>query len=92
MKVTAILKDFSECFYEGREESGIPAFLHVSPAEQWAIVKRLSAEKRVSMKINLGQFRDAVELNSMMRSPCNITCKVEPRRGYKLATFDITAA
>ena len=44
--------------------------------------------KRATMKIGMGQFRDAVELNAMRRLPCSISFKLEPRKGYKLATFE----
>jgi hypothetical protein len=50
----------------------------------------MAAEKRITMKIGSGQFRDAVELNSMLRNPCRFEFKLEPRRGYKLITFEIT--
>lgn len=91
MKVTAILKDFSEQFYNGSGGS-IPAFLTMPPADKWATVQRLKNERRVTLKIGTGQFRDQVELNAMMRGCCTIAFKLEPRRGYKLATFDISPA
>lgn len=46
----------------------------------------------VSQKIETGQFRDRVELNQIMRSPHFQSYKLEPRRGYKLATFEIVKA
>ena len=91
MKVTAIMKDFTDQFYNGTESGSIPSFMLMSDADKWATVKRLCAERRVTLKIGTGQFRDQVELNSMLRSPCAISFKIEPRRGYKLATFEIIA-
>jgi hypothetical protein len=49
----------------------------------------MAHEKRVKMRIGNGQFREAVELNQIMRAPKSIEFKIEPRKGYKLATFDI---
>lgn len=43
----------------------------------------------VSQKIGSGQFRDRVELNQIMRAPRFAAYKLEPRKGYKLATFDV---
>ena len=92
MKVTAILKDFSDQFYNGTESGSIPAFLTMTPGDKWEKVRRLAADKRVSLKIGTGQFRDQVELNQILRNPVSIAFKIEPRRGYKLATFDIVPA
>jgi hypothetical protein len=91
MKVTAILKDFSEKFYIGAGES-IPAFMDMDNRTKWEEIKRMGHEKRVSIKIGSGQFRDTVELNQILRQPVNIDFKIEPRRGYKLATFNIEKA
>ena len=91
MKVTAIMKDFSEQFYIGNGGS-IPAFMAMSNGDKWQVVQRLKNERRVTLKIGSGQFRDQVELNAMLRNPCSIAFKIEPRRGYKLATFDINPA
>ena len=55
-------------------------------------MRELAAEKRVSLKIGSGQFRDAVELNQILRGCCSVAFKLEPRRGYMLATFDIAPA
>jgi hypothetical protein len=46
------------------------------------------------MKVgNSDAFRDKVELNHILNSKkpeeINLTYKLEPRRGYKLATFEI---
>lgn len=91
MKVTVILKDFSDAFYEGMGESIIGLF-QLSDSEKFDKLKRMHHEKRVCMKIGSGQFRDAAELNQLLRSPCIYSFKLEPRRGYKLATFEIKKA
>ena len=89
MKITVILKDFTEQFYHGTECGSIVGLLNMDAPEQFETCRRLAGEKRVTMKIGTGQFRDAVELNGMRRKPCRITMKLEPRKGYKLATFEI---
>jgi hypothetical protein len=95
MQATAILKDFSSLFYDGDTERPdvFPGFLHQSPAEQWKKVQSLKADGRVSVRIgHANAFRDQVELNQLVRGPHSIACKVEPRRGYKLATFTFSKA
>jgi hypothetical protein len=89
MKVTVILKDFTEIFYEGFGES-IKGLNQMDNMEKFQYCKKLHGDKRATMKIATGQFRDAVEFNSMMRDPVKIEFKIEPRKGYKLATFEIT--
>lgn len=91
MKVTVILKDFTEQFYSGTECGSIVGLLNMDEAAKFETCRRLAADKRVAMKIGTGQFRAAVELNAMRRKPCNITFKLEPRKGYKLATFEFNA-
>ena len=90
MKVTAIMKDFTEQFYNGTESGSIPDFMAMPNAHKWETVKRLAFEKRVSMKIGNGQFNDQIELNRMLRNAVNIDFTIEPRKGYKLVTFNIT--
>lgn len=90
MRVTCILRDFTEQFYHGTESGSIVGLMNESDAGKWERLKRMASEKRVQMKIGSGQFRDAVELNAMLRTPVNIEFKLEPRRGYMLATFEIT--
>jgi hypothetical protein len=87
MKVTVILKDFTEAFYQGHGES-IVGLLNMDDAAKFETCRRLAGEKRATIKIGTGQFRDAVELNAMRRLPCSISFKLEPRKGYKLATFE----
>ena len=90
MKATVILKDFTEQFYTGTEGGSIVGLLNMDNAAKFELCRRLAGEKRATMKIGTGQFRDAVELNAMRRSPCTITFKLEPRKGYKLATFEFS--
>ncbi len=46
-------------------------------------------EDRVKMKIATGQMCDAVELTAKLKRGPNYLCKIEPRKGYKLVTFEI---
>mgnify|MGYP003560684088 CR=1 FL=1 len=90
MKVTVILKDFTEQFYNGFGES-IPGLLNMADPEKFEKLRLMNAEKRVTMKIGNGSFRDQVDLNCIRKSPkAQYTFKIEPRKGYKLATFEIT--
>lgn len=88
IKVTVILKDFSAQFYEGFGD--ISGFLNQTNAETFAKCKELHAGNLAKMKIGNGSFRDQVDLNQMLRRPHRVQCMLEPRRGYKLATFTIT--
>jgi hypothetical protein len=90
MRVTVILKDFTEQFYTGTVCGSIVGLLNMPDDMKFETCRRLAGEKRATMKIGTGQFRDAVELNAMLRNPCTFTFKLEPRKGYKLATFEIT--
>ena len=89
MKVTFILKDFTDAFYQGVGDS-IVGLLNMSDEDKFEKLKRMSHEKRISIKIGSGQFRDAVDLNQLMREPCTFSFKLESRKGYKLASFNIT--
>ena len=90
MRVTCILKDFTEQFYTGTESGSIVGLLNMSDADKWEKLKAMAGEKRIKIKIESGQFRDAVALNQLLRGPVSIAFRLEPRKGYKLATFDIT--
>lgn len=67
----------------------------MAPADAFAkLAKWASGDLRhcVKRKDGSGQFRDRVSLNQIMRSPRFDAFKIEPRRGYKLATFEIVQA
>lgn len=87
MKCTAILRDFSAVFYDGGH--GIPSFLAMEPRAQFERLVEMGNE-RAPLKIGNGSFRDRVELNQIRRGNCLVTFKLEPRRGYKLATFEFS--
>ena len=88
IKVTVIIKDVTDAFFVGMGES-IVGLLNMTDADKFTNLNKQL--ERFPMKIGSGSFRDRVELNSMIKRPHTITFKLEPRRGYKLATFTFSA-
>jgi len=84
IKVTVIIKDVTDAFFEGMGDS-IIGLLNMTDADKFTHLSKQS--ECFTMKIGSGSFRDRVELNSMIKGPHAITFNLEPRRGYKLATF-----
>lgn len=86
MKITFTIKDKSESFYEN--------LAALSDVEKFAYLNKNAhgtyAMHGLSMKIGTGQFRDKVELNQIMRTTPVYAYTLGNRRGYKLATFEIT--
>ena len=84
MKITATLHNLTDGFYA--------EFTSLTPAEQFARLNKLRHDLPhcIKIKIGSGQFRDAVDFNSMLKRPHTFTAKLEPRKGYKLATFEVT--
>lgn len=92
MKVTFILKALTDVFYEGNGDS-IKGLLRMTDAEKFEyLTKRHQDFPQCSMKVGSGQFRDKVDLNMALRKACRFSFKLEPRKGYKLATFEVEAA
>ena len=92
MKSTAIFRDLSEQFWNGFGES-IPAFTAQSPLAQFQRAETLAHEmpRNVSLKIGNGSFRDRVEWNQLFRdSRDKMLAMIEPRKGYKLVTFELS--
>lgn len=89
IKVTVIIKDVTDAFFEGMGDS-IIGLLNLTDADKFTHLNKQS--ERFPMKVGSGSFRDRVELNSMIKGPHAITFKLEPRRGYKLATFIFSKA
>ena len=93
MKITFTLKDLTDAFYNGMGES-IVGLLNMPDNEKFAYLMRKAQQRelKISMKIGYGQFRDSVELNQLLRKDnLSYSFKLEPRRGYKLATFEIVS-
>ncbi|KQB57435.1 MULTISPECIES: hypothetical protein [Acidovorax] len=93
MKVTFILKNLADQFYECNGGS-IPGLLQLSDEDKFKKLNKMSllpeCSHNCTMQVERGAFRDQVELNQLLRRSCAFTCKIDPRRGYKLATFEIT--
>ena len=89
MKVTFILKGVQAQFYSGLGER-ITGLLNMSDSEKYTYLDRARHDFGFSMKVGSGQFRDRVELNQLLRETHSIIFKLEPRKGYKLATFEFT--
>ena len=88
IKVTVIIKDVTDAFFEGVGES-IVGLNNMSDADKFTHLNKHAFG--FPMKIGNGSFRDRVDLNTMIKRPHTIAYKLEPRRGYKLATFTFTA-
>lgn len=89
MKVTFILKDKSEAFYNGSEFSGV-GLLHQGPQDQYDRCVKTCLDGLATMKVGNGSFRDRVELNQIQRNGKPPSFKLESRKGYKLATFEFS--
>ena len=94
MKVTFILRNLSDAFYYGNGSS-ITGLLNLSDSDKfWELRNQASGDLRhcVKMKVGSGQLRDSVDLNAIVKRDHNVSFKIEPRKGYKLATFVFSAA
>jgi hypothetical protein len=89
MRCTFILKNLTDAFYEGSESGSIVGLMSLSDKDKWDKLNRMANQQLTTLRIGSGQFRDRVELNQMLREPCTFSFKLEPRKGYRLATFDI---
>ena len=83
MKVTVILKDLTDEFYAKL------ALLLPVDAFEYLVMSSTARDLQLPVKIGNGSFRDRVELNQMRRNNPAFTYKLEPRKGYKLATFEV---
>lgn len=89
MKVTFILRNLTDRFYNGNGSS-IAGLLNLSDSDKfWELRKLATGDLRhcVSMKVGTGQLRDAVDLNAIVKREHSVSFKIEPRKGYRLATF-----
>lgn len=86
MKVTFILKNLTDEFFEGTPSGSIVGLMSMSDAEK---LKKLLTHQTDSIKLKIGNgsFRDRVEFNQILRAPRSLSFRLEPRRGYRLATF-----
>ena len=94
MKVTFILRNLSDAFYNGNGSS-ITGLLNLSDSDKfWELRNQATGDLRhcVKMKVGTGQLRDYVALNAIVKRNHSVAFKIEPRRGYKLATFTLSPA
>lgn len=91
MKVTAIIKNVNEQFFTGYGDS-IAGLNNLDDIEKFNYLmnKGVSMPEAVTTKVGGNMFRDKVELNQLRRKPFAISYKLENRKGYKLATFELT--
>lgn len=98
MTVTFTLKNLSPQFFSGNGEGKAGSIIgldQMSPMEKFRHLGSLLQTLDHCIKRRIGNnnsFRDTVELNQLLRNPVDVTCKIEPRRGYQLATFEFTPA
>ena len=89
MKVTFTLRNLTDTFYNGNGSS-ILGFLSLSDTDKfWELRKLATGDLRhcVSMKVGTGQMRDSVDLHAIVKRDHSVSFKIEPRKGYRLATF-----
>jgi len=93
IKVTFTVSDVSEAFFSGFGES-IKGIDKMTDRERFDYLMKLSKTGALNVKSRVasGQFRDAVELNSMLKGECKFSYTREPRRGYQLLTFFVSRA
>lgn len=96
MKVTFILKGLTDVFYEGRA-GAIVGLNNMSDAERFAYLNKQAngGDLRDNIKQKIGRqgsFAEKVELNSLLKRGHSMAYTLEPRKGYKLATFLIEGA
>ena len=92
MKITAIIKNANDAFFDGFGES-IKGLNNMSDKEKFDYLLNMGVNNPsiVSTKVGAGAFRDKVELNQLRRKDFSLAYKLENRKGYKLATFEVTA-
>jgi hypothetical protein len=93
MKVTAIIKNVSSEFFEGFGESITGLNNLIDDKERFNYLMNMGVKNPsiVSTKVGRGTFGERVELNRMRQQDYKLSYKLENRRGYKLATFEVSA-
>ena len=91
MKVTAIIKNANDAFFEGFGES-IKGLNNMGDKEKFDYLLNMGVSNPsiVTTKVGGGMFKDRVELNQLRRKDFSLSYKLENRKGYKLATFEVT--
>lgn len=84
IKVQFIIKDKSDLFYEKLES------MDVEDAYKYLDKESRGSYKMHGLSQKEMQFRDKVDLNSLLRGAHKIVYKREIRKGYYLITFEFT--
>ena len=86
MKATATLHNLTDSFYDDLQL--------LTPSDQFSKLNELRIDLPHCIKLKIGNdsFSDRVDLNSIMKRAHTVTSKIEPRRGYKLMTFNFEVA
>ncbi len=90
IKVTFILKNLTDEFYNGGGVLDLTGLLNMTDLEKFNYLSRTRHHLAITMRIGHGAFREQVELNQMLRLKPEIRFLLAPRCGYKLATFDFS--
>ena len=87
MKATFTLSNLTASFLESLEAvTAKEAFTALRSAQTGGL------GHAIKLKIGAGDMRDAVAFNDIAKSAtASWSFKIEPRRGYKLATFNVSA-
>lgn len=83
MNVTFMLRNLTDdTLQQLQEMEGRAAF---DKLNRWAV-----GDLRHSVSVKFGSsnaFRDRVGANHLLKNGCKVAFKIEPRKGYELATF-----
>jgi hypothetical protein len=83
MKITFILRNLTDVAIA--ETAAMEPRAAYDRLHKWAFG---DLKHCVAVKFGVNNaFRDRVDANQLLKSDCKITFKIEPRRGYRLATF-----
>jgi len=90
MKITAIIKNVNEQFFNGFGDS-IQGLNNMDDKEKFNYLMNMgvSSPSMVTTKVGSGMFKDKVELNQLRRKDFTLNYKLENRKGYKLAIFEL---
>ena len=90
MKITAIIKNVNEQFFNGFGDS-IQGLNNMDDKEKFNYLMNMgvSSPSMVTTKVGSGMFKDKVELNQLRSKDFTLNYKLENRKGYKLAIFEL---
>ena len=85
LKATFTIKNMSEAY--------LASLTKCEPRQAFQVLRDSQRDlgHAISMKVGTGQIRNAVEFNDAFKANKPMTFTLEPRKGYKLATFELGA-